>query len=347
MAIERNASSWLCARGPESDIVISSRIRLARNVRGHRFRAKLDEARQAALEEELAAAIRASSFEEEIVYSNLADYGDVDRRMLLERHLISREHAVADGSRGVAVTRSESASIMTLEEDHLRIQVMRSGMDLGGCFEAIDRMDDELESRVDYAFDPKLGYLTACPTNVGTGMRVSVMLHLPGLVLTREHERMFHAAQEVSLVVRGLYGENSRPSGDFFQVSNQVTLGVTEHRIIAQLDAFVPRILEYERRVRDRLLGQERTRLEERVGKARDRLTRAETISSEEAMEELSFVRLGVNVGLVQDLEIGVLNSIFVNAQPAHIMKRAGKPLDAEERDVARARYIQDAMGLN
>jgi protein arginine kinase len=347
MRLEQNTGEWLKGVGPESDIVISSRIRLARNIHGFPFRTKLETAQLMELERMLRQAIDAAGLPEKVLYSRLDEFEEVDRQLLLERHLISREHAAGEGARGVAVTASENTSIMTLEEDHLRLQVLRSGLDLDACWAEIDRLDDLLEAHLSYAFDPELGYLTACPTNVGTGIRVSVMLHLPGLVLTQHIERMFRSVARISLVVRGLYGEGTQASGDFFQVSNQVTLGQTEQQIIEEFKQFVPRIIEYERKVREKLLANDRERIEDRVSKACGTLRSVSRISSAEAMEKLSLVRLGVNMGLIGDLEIGAINSIFINAQPAHIIKRAGRSMDAEERDVARARYIQEEMSRN
>ena len=347
MGFERTTGEWLKGIGPESDIVISSRIRLARNVEGYPFRPKLSAEQLDELEQKLAAAIQSARMDEKAAYSKIDEFSEVDRQLLLERHLISRELANGEGARGVAVTSSENTSIMTLEEDHLRLQVLRSGLDLDSCWDEVNRLDDALEEHVTYAFDGELGYLTACPTNVGTGIRVSVMLHLPGLVLTQHIDRMFRSVTKINLVVRGLYGEGTQAFGDFFQISNQVTLGQSEHQIIEEFKQFVPRIIEYERKVRDKLLQDDRDRVEDRVSLACGTLRSARTISSEEAMEKLSMVRMGVNMGLIRDLEISVLNSIFVNAQPAHIIKRAGKALDAEERDIARARYIQGEMGRN
>lgn len=352
MGFERNTGEWLKGSGPESDIVISSRVRLARNVQGYPFRNKLSSEQHMELEDKLAGAIRAAALSEDfisenIVYTNIADYSEVDRQLLLERHLISRELATGEGARGVAVTPSESASIMTLEEDHLRLQVLRSGLDLPTCWEEINGIDDALEEQLTFAFDPELGYLTACPTNLGTGIRVSVMLHLPGLVISQHIDKMFRSVSKINLVVRGLYGEGTQALGDFFQVSNQVTLGQSEKQIIEEFERFVPCIIDYERKVRDKLLTDDRKCVEDRVSRACGTLRSACTISSQEAMEKLSLVRLGVNMGIIDDLEIGVINSIFINAQPAHIIKRAGKSMDAEERDIARAKYIQEEMGRN
>lgn len=347
MRIEPGTGNWLHGNGPESDIVISSRIRLARNLEGHPFCARLSPDTREELERELADAIGRARLPEAFAYTRLDDTAEVERQLLLERHMISREHALADGPRGVAISASENSSIMTLEEDHLRLQVLRSGFDLPACWTDIDTVDDALEAHVTFAFDIELGYLTACPTNVGTGIRVSVMLHLPGLVLSQHIERMFRSVARINLVVRGLHGEGTRASGDFFQVSNQVTLGQSEEQIINEFMQFVPHIIDYERRVRQKLLAEDRQRIEDRISRACGTLRSARTITSEEAMEKLSMVRLGVNAGLVDDIEIGAVNAIFLQSQPAHIMKHVGRALDAEERDIARARFIQEALARN
>jgi protein arginine kinase len=347
MRIDCSIGDWLGGHGPESDIVISSRIRLARNVEGHPFCARLSPETREELEQELAGAIRRARLPESFTYARLDEVEQVDRQLLLERHMISREHAQSDGPRGVAISASENTSIMTLEEDHLRLQVLRSGFDLPACWADVNAVDDALEQHLTFAYHAEFGYLTACPTNVGTGIRVSVMLHLPGLVLSQHIERMFRSVAKINLVVRGLHGEGTRATGDFFQVSNQVTLGPSEEQLINEFMQFVPHIIDYERRVREKLLAEDRSRIEDRISRACGALRSARTITSEEAMEKLSMVRLGVNTGLIDDLEIDAVNAIFVNAQPAHIMKQAGRALDAEERDIARARFIQEALARN
>ena len=178
----------------------------------------------------------------------------IDRQFLVERQLISREHAESEGARGVAIDPHEQFSVMINEEDHLRIQVMHSGLDLNAAWEQINRLDDLIEEQVTYAFNERLGYLTACPTNVGTGMRVSVMLHLPALVITRQIEKVFRSLQKISLAVRGLYGEGSQAMGDFYQISNQITLGQSEEELVKQVGDVVPVLIDYERQARDFLI---------------------------------------------------------------------------------------------
>ncbi len=234
---------------------------------------------------------------------------------------------------------------MINEEDHLRIQVLRSGFALENCWNEIDRIDDLLEEQVTYAFSQQMGYLTACPTNVGTGIRVSVMLHLPALVMTKEIQKVFQALHKISLAVRGLYGEGSQAMGDFYQISNQVTLGKSEEAIIEELKDVVPNIIAYERRVRNALVHENRQNLHDQIARAYAILKGAQTISSEETMHLLSSVRMGINLGLIDDLKIPTINELFIHTQPAHLQKIRKESLASAERNVARASYLR--MRLN
>ena len=265
----------------------------------------------------------------------------VDRQFLVERQLISREHAEGQGARAVAIDRREKFSLMINEEDHLRIQVMQSGLDLQSVWEQINRIDDLIEEKVTYAFHERLGYLTACPTNVGTGMRVSVMLHLPALVITRQIDKVFRSLQKISLAVRGLYGEGSQAMGDFYQISNQITLGRSEAELIQQVGDIVPVIIDYERQAREFLIKESHENLHDRVSRAYGILRTAQTISSEETMHLLSSVRMGVNLGLIRDLEIPTVNELFIHTQPAHLQKLTGGELDTADRNIERARYLR------
>lgn len=230
---------------------------------------------------------------------------------------------------------------MINEEDHLRIQVMQSGFDLPGVWTQINEIDDLIEQHVTFAFDDRLGYLTACPTNVGTGMRVSVMLHLPALVITRQIEKVFRSLQKINLAVRGLYGEGSQAMGDFYQISNQITLGRSETELIDQICEIVPVIIDYERQARDFLVKESHENLHDRVSRAYGILRTAQTISSEETMHLLSSVRMGVNLGLIPDLAIPKLNEMFIYTQPAHLQKLAGSELGVVDRNIERARYLR------
>src|SRR5207248_7323830 len=226
--------------------------------------------------------------------------------------LISRELASAEGPRGVAVGPKETVSLMINEEDHLRLQVMRSGFALDEAWQDIDRLDDHVESRVNYAFSEEFGYLTACPTNVGTGMRASVMLHLPALVLTKQVEKVFRALQKINLAVRGLYGEGTRASGDFYQISNQVTLGKAETTILGEIREVIPQIISYEKQARETLVHEMRQALQDKVSRAYGTLCSATMISSEETMDLLSSVRLGINTNLLDEISIPAVNELFI-----------------------------------
>lgn len=339
-----DSGEWLKGTGPESDIVISSRIRLARNVDGFPFQTTLTAPRRTELAECLRNGIENAGLPEATRYVNLSDVDPIDCMLLVERHLISKEHAEAEGDRGVAYSDAETVSIMTLEEDHLRLQVMRSGLELDHAWKTIHQVDDLLESRFRYCFSSEFGYLTACPTNVGTGMRVSVMLHLPALVMTKHIEKVFNAVSRVNMAVRGLYGEGTHASGDFYQISNQVTLGRSEEDTLREFRDLVPKIIEYERRTREKFLDGFRTNLVDRIHRAMGSLGHAHTISSEETMERLSMVRLGVNLGILDSIEIGTVNKLFILSQPAHLQKLEGQVLDPGERDIVRARFIKEYL---
>jgi len=332
---------WLRGSGPESDIVISSRIRLARNLAEFPFIRKCTDQDRAQVERVLRERIQQVDEWKNLSYVDVATLEDVDRQFLVERQLISREHSEAEGARSVAIDPHEKFSLMVNEEDHLRIQVMQSGLDLNAAWEQIDHIDDLIEQQVTYAFNERWGYLTACPTNVGTGMRVSVMLHLPALVITRQIEKVFRSLHKISLAVRGLYGEGSQAMGDFYQISNQITLGKGEQQLIAQISDVVPVLIDYERRAREFLVRESQKDLHDRVSRAYGILCTAQTISSEETMHLLSSVRMGINLGLIRDLEIPTVNKLFIHTQPAHLQKLRGVELDTADRNVERANYLQ------
>ena len=337
--LAHKCGEWLRGSGPESDIVISSRIRLARNLAEFPFIRKCNHADRVAIERTLRDTV--ATLSDSVSYVDVNSLDDVDRQFLVERQLISRELAESEAARGVAVDAEEKFSLMINEEDHLRIQVMHSGLDLERAWERINDLDDRVESKVTYAFHDRLGYLTACPTNVGTGMRVSVMLHLPALVITRQIEKVFRSLQKINLAVRGLYGEGSQAMGDFYQISNQITLGRSEEDLMKQVAEVVPLMIDYERRARDFLVTESQENLHDRVSRAYGILCTAQTISSEETMHLLSSVRMGINLGLIRDLEIPTVNKLFIHTQPAHLQKLRGTELDTADRNIERAHYLQ------
>jgi protein arginine kinase len=339
--LARTSGEWLRGTGPESDIVISSRIRLARNLADFPFISRANAADRGEIERLLRTKVTRLELSQNLEYVDVNKLQGIDRQFLVERQLISREHADSEGARGVAISQQEQISLMINEEDHLRIQVMHSGLDLENAWEEINAIDDAVESQVTYAFSQKLGYLTACPTNVGTGMRVSVMLHLPALVITRQIEKVFRSLQKISLAVRGLYGEGSQAMGDFYQISNQITLGRTEADLVKQVGDVVPVIIDYERQARNFLVRESQETLHDRVSRAYGILRYAQTISSEETMHLLSSVRMGVNLGLIEDLPIPAVNQLFIYTQPAHLQKLRGIELDTADRNIERARYLR------
>src|SRR5437588_751711 len=343
-SLTHTSGEWLRATGPESDIVISSRIRLARNLAAFPFTNRSSAYQKAEIEGLLRDRIAKLELDPKLEYVPVPTLSPLDRQFLVERQLISRELAAAEGPRGVAVGPRETISIMVNEEDHLRLQVMRSGFALDEAWQDIDRHDDLLEQKVSYAFSEEFGYLTACPTNVGTGMRASVMLHLPALVLTKHIEKVFRALQKINLVVRGLYGEGSRASGDFYQISNQVTLGKSEATILSEIREVIPQIITYERQARNTLIRETRQALQDKISRAFGTLCSATMMTSEETMDLLSSVRLGINLGLLEDITIPTVNELFIQTQPAHLQKLMGTALDGEERNSARARYLRNRL---
>ena len=342
------AGEWLRGNGPMSEIVISSRIRLARNVSGYHFLTKCTRHQRAALEHKVRDAVLAAAISPKTLYVDLQEAPEIDRQLLVERHLISKPHAAAEGARGVAIGESESVSIMVNEEDHLRLQVLRSGLQLEEAWEEINDIDNKLESTLDFAFHPRFGYLSACPTNVGTGIRVSVMLHLPALKLTGEIEKVFRAAKDMRLAVRGLYGEGTEATGDFYQISNQTTLGKSEDEIISDFKhVVIPKIIDYEHHARRTLLNDRTAALDDKVFRALGALRSARLMASEETLFLLSHLRMGINMGRVKDIDIRTINELFLMTQPAHLQKLMGKKIDGDIRRAARAEFIRQRLSTN
>ena len=337
--------------------MISSRVRLARNVEGFPFVTKLDGDRATELRERARACLLDAKIAGETVFVAMEDAQPVLRLLLRERHLISRDLApVEDPSRtragrAVAFGADECVSVMINEEDHLRIQALAPGLDLDKAWEAATALDRALESGLAFAHTQRLGYLTGCPTNVGTGLRASVMLHLPALSLVRsELEKVFTAAQRTGLAVRGLYGEGSRAVGDFYQISNQITLGRTEAQLIDDLRALVPVIVNFERTVRDALFTDQRAALADRVARSHGLLRTARSMATDGALAHLSNLRLGVHLGLFTESDLEVLNVLRVQVQQGHVQVLNQDPLDAQPleastRDQLRAGFLRRRLG--
>ena len=347
--ITERAGEWLRGAGPHSDIVLSSRIRYARNLAGFPFVGKANRRQRFEVLEAARAQIMSGRVADNVLWVTLNDSPDLDRQLLVERHLISRQHAAAgeEVPRAVAIGEDETFAIMVNEEDHLRIQVLRSGMQLEEAYHQIDRIDDILEERLDFAYNRRFGYLTACPTNVGTGIRVSVMLHLPALKLTGEIEKVRRAARDMHLAVRGLFGEGSEAMGDLYQISNQTTLGKSDREILADFEhTVVPQIISYEQQARQALMRQREAQLDDKVWRAWGTLTHARVLGTEEVLQLLSHLRLGVNLGRLNTVDLRTLNELFLITQPAHLQRLTGTSMDPAIRRVARAKLIRQRLGV-
>ena len=341
------AGEWLSGTGPQSDIVISSRIRLARNIAGFPFLSRASESQRRELLRLLCNTISNTPLGPKVSFFDIDSAEALDRQVLVERHLISRQHAGGQGCRGVAVSEEETISLMINEEDHLRIQSLRSGLQLRASWEELDRLDDAIEAQVDYAYDSRWGYLTACPTNVGTGIRVSVMLHLPALKLADQLQKVIRAAKDMHVAVRGLFGEGTEASGDFYQISNQTTLGKSEEEIISEFESVIPSIVRYEKKARQVLVKERPALLDDKVFRAFGLLENARTVSTEETLGLLSHLRMGISLGRVTDIDIGIINQLFLQMQPAHLQKLTGEELTAEQRSVIRADAIRKRLSHN
>ncbi len=342
--LSSHGGEWLRGDGPEGDIVISSRVRLARNLADHLFTTRAGDAEKREIADKVRETVMQSKFAERIFFVDLEKEDAVQGEFLLERHLISRELARGEGPRGVAFGSREAISIMVNEEDHLRIQVLQSGSQVEEAWRGASAVDGLLEAGLTYAFSPRFGYLTACPTNVGTGMRASVMLHLPALAFSRHIQKVFQAVHTMSLAVRGLFGEGTEPMGDLYQISNQVTLGRPESAIVANVNQIVPQIIRYERQVREDTLKRERRALEDRVWRSLGVLRHARLITTQETLSQLSNVRLGVNLGIIEGIDLKLVNDLFILSQPAHLQKLEGRPLEAGERDEVRAAFLRKRL---
>ncbi|MGE5559607.1 MAG: protein arginine kinase [Chloroflexota bacterium] len=343
---ERALSKWMEGTGPASDVVISSRVRLARNLVGIPFPAVADEEASRKVANLVAGAVTRMNQDSPQPFSfvSLAELPVRARQVLVEKHLISPEHAGEGAGRAVVIREDEAVSIMVNEEDHLRIQCLVPGLQLDEAWALANRIDDQLEADLDYAFAERTGYLTACPTNAGTGMRASVMVHLPALVLTNQAGNVLSAVGKVGLLVRGLYGEGSEAIGNIFQISNQITLGTTEEETIENLRNVVQQVIDSERQARDSLLREMREQLEDRVCRAFGTLTNARIISSQEAMQLLSDVRLGVDLSILTGIAPSVLNELLVATRPWFLQQQAGKELSPFERDLRRAALIRGRL---
>ncbi len=337
----KQTCEWLKGTGPNSDIVMSSRVRLARNLADSPFTQWAGKKQQKESMDHLSEAVGSTDYLKTGLLVPMAQIDDVDKQFLLERHLISREHIVHPEYKAVMIGDKEVVSVMINEEDHLRIQVMQSGFNLQECWRIANRLDDALHKRVKFAFSNEWGYLTACPTNTGTGLRASVMLHLPSLVMTKQITRVLQAITKLGMTARGLYGEGTEAEGNFFQISNQTTLGSAEEDVIDNLERIIRQVIGHEENARKTLMKQNRDLLQDKIWRSSGTLKSAHIINTKETMTLLSMVRLGVDMGLLTDIDRRAVNELFILTQPAHLQKIEGKILSSAQRDVKRASLIR------
>src|SRR5213596_1373865 len=341
-----SAGEWLRGEGPHHQIVVSSRVRLARNLRDRAFPGWAKKADRTAILELIKPHVEKLPEMQDSFSELLQDLSALEKQVLVERHLISREHAAKSMGSAVIMNRRQTLSVMVNEEDHLRIQSIRSGLQLRQAFKLVDKVDSALEGKLDFAYDTKLGYLTACPTNVGTGMRASAMLHLPGLVLSELINQVIQAVNKIGLAVRGLYGEGTEAMGNLFQISNQTTLGEKEDEIIGRLSKVIETIIEKEHDARQVLIQKKPNTLWDQIGRAYGVLTYAHAMTSKEALNLLSVVKLGVDLGAFpEDKRLGI-DQLLIETQPAHLQKSSQQKLNAEERDHLRAQIIRERLKL-
>jgi len=340
------AGEWLRGEGPHHQIVISSRVRFARNLRDRAFPGWAKKAERTAILDLIRPRVEELAEMQDSFSELLQDLSALEKQVLVERHLISREHAAKGVGSAVVMNRRQTLSIMINEEDHLRMQSIRSGLQLKQAFKFVDKIDSALESRLEFAYDQRLGYLTACPTNVGTGMRASAMLHLPGLVLSELINQVIQAVSKIGLAVRGLYGEGTEAMGNLFQISNQTTLGEKEDEIVSRLTKVIETIIGKEHDARQVLIQKKSNTLWDQIGRAYGVLTYAHAMSSKEALNLLSIIKLGVDLGTFPEDRRLPIDELFIDTQPAHLQKTSQQKLNAEERDHLRAQIIRERLKL-
>ena len=337
----KQTCEWLRGSGPNSDIVMSSRVRLARNLDTQPFSHRATRKQEKDTLESLESATTGVDLLKGALLVRVGEIDDVDKQFLLERHLISREHLAHAEFKSVVIGSKEVISVMINEEDHLRAQVMQSGFNLQECWRIANRLDDALHRRVKFAHHPEWGYLTACPTNTGTGLRASVMLHLPCLVMSKQINRVLQAITKLGMTARGLYGEGTDAEGNFFQISNQITMGSSEEDIIDNLERIIRQVIGHEENARKTVMKQSREMLQDKIWRSSGTLKSAHIINSKETLSLLSMVRLGVDMGFLTDMDRRAVNELFILTQPAHLQKIEGRSLSSAQRDVKRANLIR------
>jgi len=340
------APVWLQSKATETEVVVSNRIRLARNLTSHRFvhRNTVEGLNQVL--DQVRAAVGKCDYFKNCLSVDMIRLSTIDKLFLVERHLISPLFAEEGKRKGLFIGDREMLSLMVNEEDHIRLQALEPGFDLVNTWRIISKADDELNRTLDYAYSERFGYLTTCPTNTGSGLRASILIHLPALVLTREIDKVIRGITQVGLTVRGLFGEGTDVSGNLFQISNQTTLGQREEEIIESIEKIVHQIIAYEKEARETLLKDAKSQIEDKIWRAYGLLKNARLLSSHEYMNLSSAVRLGINLGLIRDLPAQCLNELMVLTRPSHLQKMEGREMESVERDMVRATFVREKLGV-
>jgi len=336
--------SWLSAEGPESEIVLSSRIRFARNLKEYKFPPSADTDTRFEIMDFVKKAFQSGGLMESGSFLTTKELSGLDQSFLVERHLISPEFIKNSTGRGLFLDTARMLSIMVNEEDHIRLQVISSGLSMNECWSIAENIDERISSKLEYAYDEKFGHLTSCPTNVGTGLRASILIHLPGLVLTREIDNVIGRISKVGLVARGFYGEGTDVLGNLFQISNQTTLGRSEDEIIDSLSKVTQQIIEYEMNSEEKLMDEASDQIEDKVWRSYGILKHARVLSSNEVMNFLSALRLGVSLKLINEISLKQINDLLVLTQPAHLQKYYEREMGSNERDMIRAELVRDFL---
>ena len=339
-------AGWLDASGPQSDIIISTRIRLARNLSDTQFTGKAGNMELELSAEKIYGAVESSQTLQNAVRFEMNELQELDKRVLMERRLISPDFVECDRPAGVVIGRDEAISLMINEEDHLRIQALCSGLAIFDIYDYIANLDDEIGSQLEYAFSDHFGYLTSCPTNTGTGMRVSVFIHLPALSMAGEIEQVIRDLVPSEIAIRGFYGEGSEVMGHIFQVSNQLTLGRTEKRILDRMEQVANKLLEMEKTARTKLFENNRIVIKDKVARAKATIKSSLLIESVELVNLLSLIRIGVHLGMIENVSYKTLNELLVLMQPAHIQKCLKKKMESQQRDEIRAKMLRKYLSL-
>ncbi|MEM9158553.1 MAG: protein arginine kinase [Verrucomicrobiota bacterium] len=322
-------------------VVLMTRVRLARNIRDVPFPGWAKPPHRREILESCLPAVASLSQMKRGITAEMEELSDLEKKILVERHLISRELSGAPEKAGVIISKDQSISVMINEEDHLRIQVIKSGYRFKQAWHSVNAVDSSLEDELDYAFSSKIGFLTACPTNVGTGMRASAMMHLPALVISNQMEKVVRAVNQLGIAVRGLFGEGSDASGSIFQISNQTTLGESEEEIIKRLSSVLRTIIDQEMNAREKILEKDPNKLYDKIGRAYGILQNSHLLSSSDCMNLASLVRFGVDLEMFSEKTRNIVDRMFIECQPGHIQYHSGKPIKSGERDAFRAKYLR------